>query len=313
MIVGALLLGLADTAYAQSDYPSKPIRVVIPYPPGGPSDLVARLIANKMAESLRQTVVSDNRPGGGSLIGAEAVVRAAPDGYTVLSASGAPLSRVFVKNPPFEVLRDLSPISRTYGGGLMVLTNDQISAGSLRGLFDYAKANPGKLNYGFTAPTTMLLAAILKKVASVDTTPVGYKGSAPLTLALVRGDVQVTIDSPLPYLPYIQSGKVRALAIGSEQRMSILPDVPTMTEAGYPWLKAEYNSGIWAPAGTQREIIDRLNAAVVAAVSAAEVQESIRKAGLYPVSSSPDAFRQLVRSEIEFWADAAKIANYQPE
>jgi tripartite-type tricarboxylate transporter receptor subunit TctC len=309
----ALALSFASAALAQSDYPSKPIRMIIPYAPGGPADTVARLIAAKMSERLKQPVLAENRPGAGALIGGEAVARAAPDGYTILSVGGAVYSRVFVKNPPFEVMRDLAPISRTYGGGLMVLVSGQVPARTTREFIDYAKANPGKLNYGFAAPNAMLAMEALKRIGAFDATAVAYKGAAPVAIALVAGDIQVTVDAPLPYMPHIQSGKVRALAIGTDQRMAILPDVPTATEAGYPAFKAEFNGGLWAPAGTSRDIIEKLNAAVVEAVKAPEVLEPVRKAGLFAASSTPEGFRRIVQGEIDFWAEAAKIANYQPE
>jgi tripartite-type tricarboxylate transporter receptor subunit TctC len=311
--LAVLALVLAGGALAQSDYPSKPIRMVVPYTPGGPADTVARLIAARIAERLKQPVLVENRPGAGALIGGEAVVRSAPDGYTILSVGGAVYSRVFVKNPPFELMRDLAPISRTYGGGLMVLVSGQVPARTTRELIDYAKANPGKLNYGFGASNAMLAMEALKRIGSFDATGVAYKGAAPVAIALVAGDIQVTVDAPLPYIPHIQSGKVRALAIGTDQRMAILPEVPTATEAGYPAFKAEFNGGLWAPAGTPRDIIDKLNAAVVEAVKSPEVLEPVRKAGLFAASSTPEGFRQVVQGEIDFWAQAAKIANYQPE
>jgi len=309
----AVALCAAGGAQAQSDYPNKPIRMIIPYAPGGPADTVARLVANKMAERLRQPVVVENRPGAGALIGGEAVVKAAPDGYTILSVGGAVYSRVFVKNPPFELMRDLAPISRTYAGGLLLLINGQIPARTLREFIDYAKANRGKLNYGHGAPNAMLAMEALNRRGGIEGTPVAYKGAAPVALGLATGDIHMTMDAPLPYMPHILSGKVRAIALGSDQRMALLPDVPTMAEAGLPGYKAEFNGGLWAPTGTPRDIVERLNAAVVEAVKAPEVQDPVRRAGMFAASSTPEGWRQIVQAEIDSWAEAAKIAKYQPE
>lgn len=309
----AVALCAAGVAQAQSDYPNKPIRMVVPYAPGGPADTVARLIAGKMAERLKQPVVAENRPGAGALIGGEAVAKAAPDGYTILSVGGAVYSRVFVKNPPFEVMKDLTPISRTYGGGLLLLVNGQVPARTLKEFLEYAKANRGKLNYGHSASNSMLAMEAFKKMAGIEGTAIAYKGAAPVALALAAGDIQMAIDAPLPFMPHLQSGKVRALALGADQRMALLPDVPTMAEAGMPGYKAEFNGGLWAPAGTPREIIEKLNAAVVEAIKSNDVQEPVRKAGMFAASTTPEGFRQVVQGEIDFWAAAAKIANYQPE
>jgi tripartite-type tricarboxylate transporter receptor subunit TctC len=311
--VAVVALLASSTAAAQSDYPSRPVRMVVPYTTGGPADTVARLVAAKMGERLKQPVVVENRPGAGAMIGGEAVVRSAPDGYTILSVGGAVYSRVFVKSPPFEVMRDLVPVSRTYGGGLMLLVNGAVPARTLREFIDWAKANPGKVNFGHGAPNALLANEALKRRVGIDATAVAYKGAAPVAVALAAGDVHASMDSPLPYMPHMQSGKVRALAVGTDERLAILPDVPTMAEAGLPGYKAEFNGGIWVPAGTPRDIVDKLNAAIVEAVRSPEVQEPIRRAGLFAASSTPEGFRQIVQAEIDFWAAAAKLANFQPE
>jgi tripartite-type tricarboxylate transporter receptor subunit TctC len=309
-LAGAMLL--AGSAIAQTDYPSRPIRMIIPYTVGGPADTVARLLAAKMADALKQSFIADNRPGGNALIGGDVVVKSAPDGYTILSVGGAVYSRVFVKNPPFELMRDLAPISRTYAGGLLLFVNAQVPARTVKEFIDYARANPGKLNFGHSASNSMLAMAAFNKLAGITGTLVSYKGGAPVALALAAGDIQAAMDSPLPYMPHLQAGKIRALAIASDQRLATLSEVPTMNEAGFPY-KAEFNGGLWAPAGTPRLIIDRLNATVVEALKNPEVVEAIRRTGSYAASSTPEGFRQVVQGEIDFWADAAKTANFQPE
>lgn len=297
---------------AQSEYPNRPIRMIIPYTVGGPADAVARLLASKMSDALKQPVIADNRPGANALIGGDVVVKSPPDGYTILSVGGAVYSRVFVKNPPFELMRDLAPISRTYAGGLLLFINAQVPARTVKEFVEYARANPGKLNFGHSASNSMLAMAAFNKLAGITGTLVSYKGGAPVALALAAGDIQGAMDSPLPYTPHLQAGKIRALAIASDQRLAILPEVPTMSEAGFPY-KAEFNGGLWAPAGTPRPIIERLNATVVDAVRSPDVVEAVRRTGSYAAGSTPEGFRQIVQAEIDFWADAAKTANFQPE
>jgi tripartite-type tricarboxylate transporter receptor subunit TctC len=309
----ALVLCAAGAVHAQSDYPSKPIRIVVPLTPGGPGDTVSRLFAARMSERLRQPVLVENRPGAGGLIGADAVVRSPPDGYTVLSSSGTVFSRALVKNQTIDLARDLAPVGRTYGGSLVLMVSGGIPVRTMREFIDYAKANPGKINYGNTGVTPLLAMEVLKKLAAFEATRITYKGGAPNAIALSTGEVQVTIDAPLPYMAFIQSGKVRPIAVGADQRLAILPDVPSNAEAGYPDFKAFYSSGLWAPAGTPREVIERLNAAVVEAARSPELQDTVRKAGLYVSSSSPQAFLQGVQAELDFLAEAAKLANYQPE
>jgi tripartite-type tricarboxylate transporter receptor subunit TctC len=312
-LLASLTMLVSSPAPAQSDYPNRAIRMVVPYAAGGSSDTVARLLAAKMGDRLKQPVVVENRPGAGALIGGEAVVRAAPDGYTILSVGGSVYSRVFVKNPPFELMRDLAPISRTYAGGLMLMVSGALPVRNVREFVDYAKANPGKLNYGYPATNVLLAMEAFKGRAGFDATDVAYKGAAPIATALSTGEVHVTIDSPLPYVGFIQSGRVRALAIASDQRLAMFQDVPTMSEAGVSGYKAEFNGGLWAPAATPQDIIAKLNAAVVEVVKLNDVQDPVRKAGMYTASSTPEGFRQIVQAEIDFWAQAAKAANFQPE
>ena len=315
--IGAALLatGLAagGALAAESDYPSRPIRLVVPYATGGSTDVLARLVAAKMGERLKQSMIVENKPGANAVIGGQIVARSAPDGYTLLSVGGSNYSSVMMKDPPIDIMKDFAPVGMIYYGAHFLMINADIPARTIREFITYTKANPGKVNFSSAAPNSMLAMELFKKAAGLEMVHVPYKGAGPAAVALLTGEVHATMNFLLAYQSYVESGKVRALAVAADERFPAAPSVPTMSEAGLPGFRIVYNGGLWAPAGTPRNVIEVLNRVVADIVKLQEVRDPILAGGLLPKSATPEAFRQAVQAEIEFWAGAAKLVGYKPE
>jgi len=313
LALAAALCALAPAVMAQADYPSRPVRIVVPYPPGGTVDVFARIVGDKMGERLKQSFIVENKAGGNGIIGAEYALHAAPDGYTLLSSGAVVYSSAFVRNPPFDFLREFTPISQIYYGGLFFFVRADLPARNMKEFVDYARANPGKVNYGSPAPNTMLAMEVFKRQNNIDMLHVPYKGAGPTTAALLGGEVQVTLDTYTSYRSLVEAGKLRALAVTSDARAPALPGVPTLAEGGLPVLKAGSHGGFWAQAATPRDVVDKLNRAMVEVMKRPDVQEPLRASGVVPEGSTPEALRQAIVTEQEFWVSAAKTANYQPD
>jgi tripartite-type tricarboxylate transporter receptor subunit TctC len=298
---------------AQSDYPSRPVRIIVPYAAGGSTDVFARLIGTKMGERLKQPFVVENKPGANGVIGAEFVARSPADGYTLISSGAVVYSPAFLRNAPFEFLRDFTPVSLWYSGGLYLFVSAALPVRTVKEFIDYAKANPGKVNYGSPAPNTMLGMEMFRRAAGIDLTHVPYKGAGPTTTALLAGEVQITLDSLASYKSLVDAGRLRVLAVTANERASVLPNVPTLAESGVTPLKAGFHGGLWAPTGTAQAIVERLNQVVIEVIRLPDVQEPIRAAGMIPESSTPGVFRQRIQAETEFWMTAAKVTGYRPD
>lgn len=300
----ALFAGLvAGGAVAQDRYPSQPIRIVVPYPAGGTTDLIGRQVAEQLGKELGQAVIVDNRPGGGTNIGAESVARAKPDGYTLLMANnGQVLNPVFGPAPSFE-LSALEPISLISRVAFVVAANPKVPFNTGAELLSAAKAAPGKLTV--SSAQLDLYVELLNRKAGVSLLHVPYKGGAPATSDAISGQVNM-VFALLPVLqPHIQGGKLKALAVTSGKRLAAFPDVPTFTELG-----VDYDISIWyglmAPAGTPKAIVDRLAAAVQKIMASPEMGARIRTAGAEPVWSKPQEFQAQLRSETAFWQQVAR-------
>lgn len=316
ILLGTLFaLGVLSSpaARAQSDYPSRPVRIVVPYAAGGSTDVFARLIGTRMGERLKQPFVVENKPGANGVIGAEFVAKAPADGYTLISSGAVVYSQAFLRNAPFEFLRDFTPVSLWYSGGLYLFVSAALPVRTVKEFIDYAKANPGKVNYGSPAPNTMLGMEMFRRAAGIDLTHVPYKGAAPTTTALLAGEVQITLDSLASYKSLVDAGRLRVLAVTANERASVLPNVPTLGESGITPIKAGFHGGVWAPTGTAPSIVDRLNQVVVEVMRLPDVQEPIRAAGMIPESSTPEVFRQRIQAETDFWMMAAKLTGYRPD
>jgi tripartite-type tricarboxylate transporter receptor subunit TctC len=295
-----------------ADYPVKPITLVIGFAPGGPSDVMARIITRKMEEILKQPFVIENRAGAGGSIAGAAVARAAPDGYTVLLATGSLLAInvSLYKNIGYDPEKDFEPITLVGTQTNVLYTNPALPAKTLGELIAYVRANPGKLTFGSGGNGTPahLAGELLKIEAKLDMTHVPFRGTGPALQAVIGGHVPMAYNPPPPLIPHIQSGAIRAIAITTLTRTAALPDVPTIAELGFPGFEATTWHGLVAPAGTPKEVVATLHRATVAALADGEVRKALNDLGVDIVSDTPEEFRAYITSEIPKWAAIVKAS-----
>ncbi len=294
-----------------ADYPVKSIRLLAGFPPGGNVDIQARLVAQKMAEFLGQPVVVDNRSGAGGIIAADLVAKAAPDGYTLLVASGGHLiNPALYKKLPYDTERDFAPISIVAYAPHFMVASAALPVSTVKDLISLAKAKPGQLNYGSggTGSATHLEGELFKSLAGVDMVHVPYKGVAFALTDLVAGRVQVVFCSTLAALPFIKSGKAKAIAVVGSKRVSIAPEVPTAVESGMPRFVVDSFTGVLAPAGTSAAIINRLNATLVKFSQSADVRETMASQGAEAAASSPRDYAEKIVAEVAQWKKIVKEA-----
>ncbi len=312
---GAVVTAIPQQAFAQS-YPTKPIKFVVGFAPGGATDVVGRLMAKKLGDALGQPIIIENKAGGSSNIGAEAVARSAPDGYTfyVCAITSAINASLFPKLP-FDFARDFEPVALFAKVPNILVVHPSVPAKSLKELIDYARANPGKLSYASSGSGTSIhmCGELFKILAKVDLVHIPYKGSAPAMTDMIGGQVQVMFDNMPSALPHVKAGKLRALAVTSAQRSPSAPDVPTMSEAGLDGFDVQSWFGLMAPKGTPREIIARLNTESVKALGTADIKERFMDLGAVPVPMSSDAFGDFIRAEITRWAEVVKASGAKVE
>lgn len=307
---------VAQTTLAQS-YPARPIRLVLPYPPGGLSDVIARVLGQKMAENLGQPLVLENVPGAGSTVGTAAVARAAPNGYTLLFAysSGLTIGPGLYAKPGYDPLTSFVPIGTVARFFYVFAAHSSVPANSVRELIAHAKQNPGKLTLGTPGigATPHLMGEIFKSSAGVDITHVPYKGGGPLMTDLLAGRVDLSWDGIANLKSGIQSGRLKPLAVTTANRSAEFPDVPTIAEAGMPELGIFTWTAVLAPAGTPREFTSRLEDALNKALAAAEVQQTYASRGLEVFGNPPDKVTELMRAELSRWSAVIKSANVKVE
>ena len=300
-LAGLLLLCATALASAQ-DYPVKPIRLIVPFPPGGGNDTVARAIAQQMGPALGQPVVIDNRPGAGGSVGADAVAKAPADGYTLFLAGvgSHAVNPNLHSKLPYDAIRDFAPITLVASAPSVLVVNAGVPARSIAEFTAYARANPGKLNYASNGngSAAQLAAAMYESMAGVRMVHVPYKGIAPALQDLLGGEVQLMFGTIVALVPHVQAGKLRALAVTSRKRSALLPDVPTLAESGLPDYQAGSWYGILAPAGTPRPIVERLHAEIVKAVRAPEVSKRLAAEGAEVIGSTPEEFGAHIKAEI---------------
>lgn len=309
--LATLLLCLASaTAHAQA-WPSKPIRMVVPYPPGGPTDVMGRIVALELSKATGQPVVVDNKPGASGQIGAQDVARAAGDGYTLLAnASIHVINPHVLSKPLFDPLKEFAPVALAGTVPLVFVVPPNLPVRTPQEFVAWAKKNPGKVNFASssTASAPHLAGEYLKQLTGVDMQHVPYKGSAPALADVAGGQVQMMLD-PLPSaMPFIKGGKLRAIALSAPARVSAMPDLPTMAESGFPGFDLGSWYGIWAPASTPRELVARINAEIVKAMRPAEVKERVQGLGAEPGALSADEFNAFSRSEFERWGKIVRAA-----
>jgi tripartite-type tricarboxylate transporter receptor subunit TctC len=301
-------------ASAQS-FPSRPMRLIVPYAPGGNVDISARIVGPGMGELLGQTIIVDNRPGGGGNVGAGLVAKATPDGHTLLVGSSGPLSvnPVITSDMPYDSLRDFAPVSLVQIVPLVVLVSPKFNVATVKELIDRAKAQPDKITIASagTGTTNHFAIELFSAMAGVKLLHVPYKGSGPALSELLGGQVNTMIDQLTSSMGFIKDGKLKVIAVTAAKRVSALPNVPTLAEAGVPNYEASTFLGILAPAGTPREVVTKLNAALRKVVATAAVQERFRGLGADPGASTPEQFGKTIRDELNKWRGLAKRANLQ--
>jgi tripartite-type tricarboxylate transporter receptor subunit TctC len=313
-----LLLFACVPAWAQDAYPSRPVKLIVSFTPGGGADLTARTVGAKMSESLKQPVVVENRPGANGLVGAGAVAQSAADGYTILLTDRGALgvNPSLYKTLPYDPLRDFAYIGVATVAPYVLVSNPRLKLTSLGDLVQYAKANPGKLNYASFGIASMahLNLEQFKAVLGVDLVHVPYKGAGPAVQAVVAGDAAITISSPAAVLGFVRDGRLHAIAIGAPRRSALLPNVPTLDEAGVGGdLLATTYFALAAPAATPRAIVERLYEEMKAALSAPDVRERLGNAGLEPVAMDGDALLGLIRQDIPRFRKLVTDIGIQPE
>ena len=306
--LACLVLALAccaSNAWAQA-YPAKPIKFVVPYPAGGPLDAVARLLGQKIAESVRQPVIVENKPGAGGNIGADVVAKSPPDGYTILMGAVAThaINPTLYATMPYDAVKDFIPVTQVASTPNVLVVNPSVPATNVREFIAYAKANPGKLNFGSgsTGSAGHLAGELFKAMAGVEMTHVPYKGAAPAMNDLIGGQIQLMFDNLASSLGQVRAGRVRALAITTAKRTALAPELPTIAESGLPGFDINTWFGVFVPAGTPREVVDRLYAEFTRALAAPDVREKMLSLGAEPVGSRPEEFAAYIRRESEKYA-----------
>jgi tripartite-type tricarboxylate transporter receptor subunit TctC len=307
----AALLGLLPTLAAAQPYPSRPVKLVVGFAPGGAADFVARSFQDGLSKELGQPVIIENRAGAGSSIAAEYVAKSAPDGYTLLIASPSSIlvNPILSPKPGFDPRRDLLPVSKVSSSPLVVAAHASVGVANLRELIAKAKKSPGKLNYGTSGNGSAphLAAVLFTRLAGVEMVHVPYKGGAPSVAALLAGDVQLSFATPPSVLPHVQSGRLRALAVTSRQRTPLVPGVPGMAEAGLPDYEISFWYGFFVPAGTPKEIVKKLYDATAAVLAQPAVGKMLEKEGTETSGSkSPEDFAAFIAEDAKLWARLVK-------
>ena len=302
----AVTLAVPLASFSQN-YPNKPIRWVVPYTGGGITDVVTRVVTNKMASALGQPIVVDNRPGANSILGSDLVAKAPPDGYTMLTVIAGYAANVtlYQGKLPFDPAKNLVPVSLAGIAPLILTANVNFPAKDVKELIAYAKANPGKVNFGSSGigAAAHLTTELLKQTAGIDMVHVPYKGTAPALAAEMANDIQILVDVPSTLMPHVRGGKIKALAMFSKERIQGAPDVPTLAEAGGPPLESSTWVLFMAPGGTPRPIIDRLAKETARAINESEIKTRFNDIGIIPVGNSPAEAGKFLQDEVAKWAD----------
>ena len=310
------LCALPAMVHAQA-YPNKPIRWVVPYTPGGITDNVTRMVAQKLQDALGQPIVIDNKPGANSIIGADLVAKAPPDGYSIVTviAAHAANATLYQGKLPFDPVKSFAPVSLAVVAPLILTTNNNFPAKDVRELIAYAKANPGKVNFGSSGigAAAHLTTELLKQTAGIDMVHVPFKGTAPALQALLSGDIQMLVDVPSTLMPHVRGGKIKALAMFSAKRVPGAAEVPTMSEAGGPGLESSTWLLFLAPAGTPRDIVNRLSQETDKALKSADLAARFDQLGIFPGGGTPEQASRFLADEITKWSKVITTAGVKAE
>jgi tripartite-type tricarboxylate transporter receptor subunit TctC len=292
------------------------VRIVVPFAAGGPADIYARVVGERLQSALGQPFVVENRPGGGAIVGTDAVAKSAPDGYTLLMMSNThTVNESLFAEKPYQLMRDLVPVAPVNSSDLVMVVHPSVPAATLREFLALAKAKPGGLNYASSGPGTPyhMAGELLKAMAGVDIVHVPYKGSSGARSDILGGQVQMMFDAITTMAPHVRAGKLKALGTSGKARSTVLPEVPTLNEAGVPGYDAVIWLGIMAPAGTPRAVVERLNAEITKAANTPEMKEAWAKQGAAAMSMTPDEFGRYMREDIDKWARIVKISGAKPD
>jgi len=293
------------------DYPNRPVKLVVPYPPGGPTDIVARVVAQKLQEQMGQPFVIDNKPGAGANTGAEAVARSTPDGYTLLVATTAhAINPSLFSKLSYQLLKDLAPVSQLTSGPLVIVANPALPAQNIQELIALAKGKSGGLNFGSSGngQSTHLSAELFSAMAGIKMSHVPYKGSAPALTDVMAGQTDLMFDTMLSAMPHVKAGKLKALAITSSQRSPVAPHLPTVAESGLPGYEAIAWNGLLAPAGTPKEVVARLNAELKKVLENPDVRQRFEAQGFAASWNSPATFGSFLQAEVDKWAKVVQVS-----
>lgn len=316
-LTALVTLSTLSTAHAQDTYPSKPVRVVVPFPAGGATDILTRGITEKLAVRLNQPVIVENKPGGGANIGAAFVAKAPADGYTLLmgSVGSHSIAQTYYKNPGYDIRKDLVPVSAAGTLGNAIFVAPDFPANNVAELVKLAKAKPGELTCGSsgTGGLIHLTCEMFKSKADINVLHVPYKGTSLLIPDLLSGRVSITLDTIPPYLQLLKTGKVKVLAVTTKERSPLLPEVPTIAESGYPGFDSLAVYGFFAPAGTSPAIINKLNKEINLVLLDTELKSKLFELGIEIKGSTPEDLQLVVNDQVQRWGDVIRNANIKPE
>jgi len=315
MVTIGALMAIAGSVGAQQTYPGKPIRLIVPYPPGGGTDTLVRVLVPKMSERLGQQVVIENRPGGNTIIGSEALVKSLPDGYTILAVSASHAVNASLVPTPYDAVKDFAPVATLSSFGVVLVLSPSMPVNNLQELIALAKSRPAQLNYASTGTggTQHLAGELFNIMAGVKVQQIPYKGGAPAFTDLIGGQVQMMFAVPTVSTQYVRSGKLKAVAVSGETRLRALPQVPTFTEAGLPGFDMTNWYGILAPAATPSAIIDKLSAETAKVLAVPEIKDKLLSQGLDAFISTPAQFATLIKADIAKFGKVVKAANIKME
>jgi tripartite-type tricarboxylate transporter receptor subunit TctC len=315
LIVPAFLLVWPVVSAAQ-EYPTHPVKIVVPFGAGGPADVYARVLAQHLSDALKQPFVVEDRPGAGSIIGTDAVAKSPPDGYTLLAMSNThTVNESLIANKPFHLMRDFIPVAAINYSDLVMVIHPAVPAKDLKEFIAYAKSKPGELNYGSSGPGTPyhMAAELFKAMTGTNIVHVPHKASGEMRNSVIGGHVQMAFDAITTMAPNVKAGQVRPLGTSAAKRSTVLPDVPTIAEAGVPGYETTIWLGLMAPTGTPKAIVDKLNAEINKVLSRPDVTAAWDKQGAVPLAMSPAEFDKYLRADIDKWADVVKSAGLKPE
>ncbi len=303
-------------AVLAQDYPTRPVKIIVPFGAGGPADVFSRVLAQHLSDALKEPFIVEDRPGAGSIIGTDAVAKSPPDGYTLLAMSNThTTNESLIANKPFQLMRDFVPVAGINYSDLVMVIHPSVPAKDLKEFIAYAKSKPGELNYASSGTGTPyhMAAELFKAMSGTDLVHVPHKASGEMRNSVIGGHVQMAFDAITTMAPNVKAGQVRALGTSAAKRSSVLPGVPTIAEAGVPGYESTIWLGIMAPAGTPKAIVDRLNAEINKVIARSDVKEAWDRQGAVPLLMTPGEFETYLRADIEKWAQVVKTAGLRAE